>query len=652
MPKNIAPYGSWTSPITSALISSKSVTLDQVRIYNHSLYWLERRPEDSGRVVIVSFSNNTQTELLPPPFSARSRVHEYGGGVYCVCEHGVFFVNDADQDIYRLLNNRTERVTTAEKLRFADLSYDARHERILCICEDHGTGGQEPANTLVSVDIRSGEITTLEHGYDFYSNPRASHDGNRLAWLCWNHPNMPWDGNELWLAGLDGQGMPKDPECVAGSESISIFQPEWSPGNVLYFVTDASGWWNLARLEQGETRAVTRLQSEFGLPQWVFGQSTYAFCEDNTIICSRISDGTGQLSLIDLDSFELKDIDTRLNTFDSICADSGIAAYIAASDTAFSQVIKLDTTRLETETIAHSCNVTIDEAYLSKGQSFSFDTRHGDKAYAIYYAPFNSTYQAPTDELPPLIVLSHGGPTGATSSALDLRKQFWTSRGFAIVDVNYSGSTGYGRNYRERLKYNWGIRDVEDVCDAANYFASSAMVDSNRLIIKGSSAGGYTVLAALTFHDTFSCGASYYGISDLETLVADTHKFEARYTEKLIGSYPEKQRIYHQRSPIHQVEKLSCPVIFFQGLEDRVVPPSQAEKMVSALKMKGIPVCYVAFEHEQHGFRRASSIKFALDAELYFYSIIFGFSTADDLPPVHIENVDGSYAMLRREDAE
>ena len=641
MPKIIAPYGSWKSPITSELISSKSVSLDQVRFFNDTVYWLERRPGESGRSVITSYCNTDRTDIIPPPFNARSRVHEYGGGVYCVCEQGVFFVNDADQDIYRVTDNSgPERITRSEQRRFADLNFDSRHNRILCICEDHGVDDQEPVNSLVAVDITSGAITTLQSGYDFYSNPRISHDGTRLVWLCWNHPNMPWDSTELWLTGIDEMGQPENPVRAAGSESNSIFQPEWSPDDVLYYVTDESGWWNLARLEQAGTTAITSLKSEFGLPQWIFGQTTYAFCNANKIICTHITDGAGQLSLIDIDTLQLAEIDCPQNSFSSICADKTTACYIAASENEFSQVIKLDTITLDSETIASSCSISIESAYLSKGQSFSFNTRHADTAHAIYYPPVNNDYEAPPGELPPLLVLSHGGPTGATDASLDLRKQYWTSRGFAIVDVNYSGSTGYGRDYRERLKHNWGIRDVEDVCDAAEYFASRTIVDSDRLIIKGSSAGGYTVLAALTFHDTFSCGASYYGISDLESLFTDTHKFEARYTEQLVGDYPEQKQIYQQRSPIYHVDRLSCPVIFFQGLEDRVVPPSQAEKMFNTLKTKGIPVSYIAFENEQHGFRQASTIKTALEAELYFYSVIFGFSTAEELPNILIENID------------
>lgn len=641
MAKNILPCGSWKSPITSDLITSESVTLEQVHIYDGTVYWLERRPMESGRSVIVSFCNNTTKDMIPPPFNARSRVHEYGGGVYCACEHGIFFVNDADQDIYRIRDSSNpQRITDIENARFADLCFDSRHNRILCVCEDHSNSATEPVNRLVSIDVTTGAISTLHQGYDFYSNPRINHDGSRLAWLSWNHPNMPWDGTELWLADVNENGLLANHSHVAGSESVSIFQPEWSPENILYYVTDESGWWNLARHDETGSLAVTEQKSEFGLPQWVFGQTTYAFSANNSVFCTHITNGVGLLSVIDLDTLAIKAVETPQNSFVSICAADSTVCFIAASENTFTQVIRLNAYTLESEVIASSCNTNIDDGYLSRGQSFSFETRHADKAYAIYYPPVNREHEAPEGDLPPLIVLCHGGPTGMADASLDLRKQYWTSRGFAIVDINYSGSAGYGRNYRNRLNGEWGVRDVEDVCDAANYFADKGIVDRNRLIIKGSSAGGYTVLAALTFHNTFSCGASYYGISNLESLIADTHKFESRYTDRLIGSYPEHRQLYYDRSPINFVDRLSCPVIFFQGREDRVVPPSQAEKMVAALKNKGIAVSYVSFDNEQHGFRHASTIKAALDSELYFYSVILGFNPADKVASIHIDNID------------
>ena len=640
MHRNIAPCGSWKSPITSELITTESVGLDQVKLCGDSIYWLERRPAESGRCVIVCNSKKIRMDIIPPPYSSRSRVHEYGGGVYCVADQEIFFVNDSDQEIYRVARGATpKRLTHAPDCRFADLYFDSTHNRIICVCEDHSNANTEPDNSLVAVDITTGAVNTLCQGRDFYSSPRMSPDAVSLSWLCWDHPNMPWDGTELWLADIDESGLPKGPRRVAGSNRISIFQPEWSPDNSLYYVTDESGWWNLVRLDADGPNSLTSLKSEFGLPQWVFGQSTYAF-SNNSLYCSRITDGAGQLSRLDLNTLKLEDIKLPQNAFGSLTANDDSVCFIAASESSFSELIRLNIRDQSLDIITRSCSTQIDQGCISRGQGFRYETRHHDCAYAIYYPPANQAFEAPPGEKPPLIVLSHGGPTGATDTSLDLRKQYWTSRGFAIVDVNYSGSTGYGRAYRERLLHNWGIRDVDDVCDAALYLADKGLVDKNRLIIKGSSAGGYTVLAALTFHDTFSCGASYYGISDLEALLDETHKFESRYTDLLVGEYPENRQIYYQRSPIHFVDRLSCPVIFFQGLEDRVVPPSQAETMVAALKSRGIAVSYVPFENEQHGFRQAATIKAALEAELYFYSVIFGFDPADDLPGIPIENID------------
>ncbi len=643
MSKKIRPYGSWQSPITSDLVASDSVTLDAVRMHADTIYWLERRPAESGRTVIVSCRHDLKQDLIPQPYNARSRVHEYGGGVYCTSDQGVFFVNDSDQDIYRVRGGSApERIThTGKNMRFADLSFDSRRQRIVCVCEDHSNSGTEPLNSLVAVEIASGNIETLQRGYDFYSSPRLDNDGLRLAWLCWNHPNMPWDGTELWVADIDAQGKPGSPMHVSGDDTTSIFQPEWSPDNTLYFVSDKTGWWNIARLDKAGTTFVTRLESEFGLPQWVFGQTTYAFCGRDSVYCAHITDGRGRLSHLDTTTLEMTGITVPHNAFTSICAGHDTVCYIAASETEFPQVVKLDVDRPEPVTVASACTTRVDEGFISSGQNISFRTRHSDEAYAIYYPPANRDYDAPPTELPPLIVLSHGGPTAAADGSLDLRKQYWTSRGFAIVDVNYSGSTGYGRNYREGLRNGWGIRDVDDVCDAAEYLAGRGIVDRDRLIIKGSSAGGYTVLCALTFRDLFACGASYYGISDLESLLADTHKFESHYTEQLVGPYPERRSDYFDRSPINFVDRLACPVIFFQGLEDRVVPPSQAEAMVAALKQKNIPVSYVPFANEQHGFRRASTIKTALDSELSFYAVTLGLKPADRLPGVHIEKIAG-----------
>ena len=641
MNPEIAPYGSWKSPITSELITRDSVTLDQVQVDSGAIYWIERRPSEQGRCAIVCRESAETIDLLPLPFNARSRAHEYGGGVYCVHKDTLYFINDADQDVYSVCKGQTPvRLTHAQKLRFADLCFDAKRNRLLCICEDYSKDAPEPTNYLAAIDCNSGKVQTLHAGHDFYASVKISPDGNALAWICWDHPDMPWDNTVLWCAELIPDGAINNARQLAGGDDVSIFQPQWSPDNTLYYITDASGWWNIARIDNDRQVAVTHEHSEFGLPQWVFGQSTYAFLNNEHIICSHITDGVGQLSLLNTITNTLSRIETGYNTYHAVAASNSIAACIAASEEHFPKVITLSLPELQPTVLASSCSAGIDPAYISHGESFSFHTRHNDEAFAIYYAPRNADFTATKDELPPLIVTCHGGPTGATDSSLDLRKQYWTSRGFAMLDVNYSGSTGYGRAYRERLLGKWGIRDVDDVCDAAKALVDNKLVDSRRLIIKGSSAGGYTVLAALTFRDTFSCGASYYGISELESLATDTHKFESRYLDKLIGPYPEQQKEYINRSPINFVEKLHCPVIFFQGLEDRVVPPSQAESMVAALRQKGVAVSYVTFEHEQHGFRSADTIRQTLDGELYFYSVVFDFKTAERLPPIKIENID------------
>ncbi len=641
MDKNIAPYGSWRSPISSEMITRESISLDQVKIFNGQIFWLERRPTEAGRTVIVQDHDGRVTDLLPPPFNARSRVHEYGGGVYCVCEHGIYFVNDADQGIYCVQPGKVPSlVLQSDDLRFADLQYDPLRHQLLCICEDHTHSGMEPVNTLIAIDIAGSKFHVLHQGYDFYASPRLSHNSSQLAWLCWNHPNMPWDGTELWLADIDQQGALHQARLIAGETETSIFQPEWSPNDELYFISDTSGWWNLYHLEDNTAAVVVPDESEYGLPQWVFAQSTYAFIDNNTIICSHIKSGVGMCSMLELDTHRLTPVCNEWNTFSSIAVENGFACFIAASEYRFPQLIKYELENQKHEVIAASCRTDIDQSHISIGKHISITTRHDDTIDAIVYLPVNKNTRAPPEQRPPLIVIGHGGPTGMTDASLDLRKQYWTSRGFAIADVNYSGSTGFGRDYRERLTLNWGLRDVDDVCDVAQFLADIGKVDKDRMIIKGSSAGGYTVLAALTFHNTFSCGASYYGISDLETLATDTHKFESRYLDKLVGEYPSHKQHYINRSPIHHVEKLNCPVIFFQGLEDKVVPPSQAETMVAALKNKGIAVSYITFENEQHGFRSADTIKATLDAELYFYSRVFSFETADKLKPVTIENLN------------
>jgi dipeptidyl aminopeptidase/acylaminoacyl peptidase len=636
-----APYGSWESPITSGLIVSSSVSLGAIAVDGDDVYWLEGRPLEGGRQVLVRRSaDGSIRDVTPPPYYVRTRVHEYGGGSFCVRDGVVYFSNFADQRLYRQRPGADpEPLTRAEGMRYADSVIDGHRGLIYCVREDHAQPGREAQNTIVAIDIDSGEETVAVEGNDFYSNPRLSQDGAQLSWLTWDHPNMPWDGTELWQASLDENGMPTAPERVAGGPEESIFQPEWSPDARLHFVSDRSGWWNLYRLIEGRPQAVLEREAEFGSPQWAFDSRTYAFLSDGNIVAGYSEGGTWRLGIVDPEAHSLTPLDLLCSPAVAPRIANDKAYFVGASPSLPAAVYSLDLTSQELTPLRWSTGLRIDEGYLSLPQPLEFPTENGLTAHALYYPPRNEDYAAPEGERPPLIVMSHGGPTSAAGGSLSLSRQFWTSRGFAVLDVNYGGSTGYGRAYRERLKDAWGIVDVDDCVNGAKYLAAQGLVDGERMAITGGSAGGYTTLCALTFRDVFRAGASHFGIGDLEALARDTHKFESRYLDRLIGPYPERRDIYLERSPIHHVEGLSCPVIFFQGLDDQIVPPNQAEDMVEALRRKGVPVAYLAFEGEQHGFRKAENIKRALDAELYFYGRMFGFKPAGEIEPVPIENL-------------
>jgi dipeptidyl aminopeptidase/acylaminoacyl peptidase len=454
---------------------------------------------------------------------------------------------------------------------------------------------------------------------------------------------MPWDGCELWLGQVQPDGSLRETRRVAGGLDESIFQPTWSPDGVLYFVSDRGGWWNICRFnDRGDEEVLCGMDAEFGTPQWVFGMSSYAFESVERIVCSYIRRGKSSLAMIDTRSGAFTPIESEFTDIQYLRASPGQAVFRAGSPDRPASIVRLNFSNMQFEVLRRAMNVRPDEGYISGPQAIEFPTEAGLTAHGLFYAPRNQDYHATAGERPPLLVLSHGGPTSAATSALSLSIQYFTSRGIAVLDVNYGGSTGYGRAYRERLKGNWGIVDVDDCANGARCLVARGEVDGERLMISGGSAGGYTTLCALTFRDNFKAGASHYGVSDVEALVKDTHKFESRYLDGLIGPYPERQDLYVARSPIHFTDRLSCPVIFFQGLEDKVVPPNQAEMMVAALRVKGLPVAYVAFEGEQHGFRQAKNIKRALDGELYFYSRVFGFELADEVEPIEIENLEVS----------
>ncbi len=638
----VASYGAWKSPISSDLIVAGAIGLGQIKLDGKTIYWSESRPTEGGRNVIIRRSENGQTvEVTPTAFNARTRVHEYGGGAFTIIDETVYFSNFADQRLYQQrVGEEPIALTPEAAIRYADVILDKKRDRLICIREDHQNADREAENTIASISLKDHSQTTLVAGSDFYMFPRLSPDGSRLSWICWHHPDMPWDGTELWTAKIQDDGTLATPKKIAGGREEAIFQPEWSPDGNLIFVSDRTGWWNFYRWNPTTqtVEALCEKAAEFGLPLWVFGMSTYGFAGNN-IICAYTENGMSRLASLDLNTLELKNLESPYTSIAGVQVCPDHAVFVGGSSTAPSAIVKYDFNTQQFEVLRRASELRIDPGYLSIPEAIEFPTENNLTAHALYYAPKNKDFQAPEGELPPMLVKSHGGPTAATSASFNLGIQYWTSRGFAVLDVNYGGSTGYGRAYRERLKGTWGIVDVADCANGAKYLAEQGKVDGDRLVIAGGSAGGYTTLCALTFRNTFKAGASYYGVSDLKALAEDTHKFESRYLDGLIGAYPERADLYHDRSPITAVDRLSCPVIFFQGDEDRIVPPNQAEMMVDALKAKGLPVAYVLFEGEQHGFRKAENIKRALDGEFYFYSRVFGYTPADTIEPVAIHNL-------------
>ena len=631
------PYGSWPSPITAATLVGDTVGLSQVCVDGEALYWVESRPAEGGRNVIVCAQSSAVRDVLPAPYSARTRVHEYGGGAYTVADGVVYFAHDDDQRVYRIRPGGVpEAITPAGPRRYADFVVDRNRRRLLCVCEDHTTA--PPTNTIVAIECDGrASPQTLIASSDFYAAPRISPDGQRLAWLSWNHPDMPWDAAALDVAALDSAGRPVAPRRIAGGAGESAYQPTFAPDGTLYFVSDKSGWWNLYRLVDGAVQPLAPMAAELGLPQWVFGQATFAFAGRDTIVATANVRGAWQLLTIDVRSGAHSALATPYVDIAYVQALAGDAVFIGATPTAAAAVVRFDVGRRRAVVVHRAASVCLEPGFFSRAQPLSFDTADGERAHAFFYPPRNHDIDPPADALPPLLVMSHGGPTAMSGCALNLKIQYWTSRGIAVVDVNYRGSTGFGRAYRERLYGAWGIADVADCVHGARHLARHGQVDAARRAIRGGSAGGFTALCALTFYGEFAAGASYYGVSDLEALAHDTHKFEARYLDRLIGAYPAERARYQARSPIHFVERLTRPMIFFQGLDDRVVPPDQTERMVAALRAKAVPVAYLPFAGETHGFRRAENIRRALEAELYFYGRVFGFTPADRIAPIAID---------------
>jgi dienelactone hydrolase len=641
----VAPYGSWKSPISTDLMLAGSVRLSEIQIDGTDIYWSELRPAEKGRMLLVKYAaDGNHLDITPTPFNTRTRVHEYGGGATMVHGGAVYFSNFADQRLYRQLataNATPEPLTPALDLRYADACLDQKRNRLICIREDHTDPNHEAVNTIVSINLAQSEPTAgevLVAGNNFYASPRLSPDGAFLAWLTWNHPNMPWDGTELWVAPIQEGGSLGQAEWVAGGLTESIFQPEWSATGILHFISDRTGWWNLYRWQSGQIEALHPKAAEFGRPQWVFGLRTYAFVTPDQIVCCYEERGDSFLALLNSNTGTLEPLALPYSDINDIHVVGDEVLFAGASASEPFAIVRYSLSSRKLEVLRRSSTVKVDAGYLTVPRAIEFPTENGLTAHAFFYAPHNQDFSAPIGELPPLLVKSHGGPTSATDSAFNLGIQYWTSRGIAVLDVNYGGSTGYGRAYRQRLNGQWGIVDSDDCVNGAKYLVEQGEVDGERLAIDGGSAGGYTTLCVLTFRDTFKAGASYYGVSDLEALAKETHKFESRYLDSMIGPYPQEQALYQQRSPIHSTHKLNCALILLQGLEDKVVLPNQAETMYEAVRAKGLPVAYIPFEGEQHGFRQAANIKRAIEAELYFYAQVFGFSLAEPVEPVEIEN--------------
>jgi dipeptidyl aminopeptidase/acylaminoacyl peptidase len=618
---SVKPYGSWPSPISAASIAEGGVTLGGVAVDGGSVYWSELRPAEGGRTVIVKDGR----DLTPAGFDVRTQVHEYGGGAWWVHGGTVYFANWDDQRLYKQVDGGEPVAITPvpeirRGLRYAD-GIVAPDGSIVCVRERH-VEGREAFNEIVRID--GDHIEIVAQGNDFYAFPRAC--GSHLAWTEWTHPNLPWDGTFL---SLDGS-------VIAGAMDESIFQPQWSPDGVLHFVSDRSGWWNIYRYVDGEAECVLEMDADFGVPQWVFGQSTYGFLPGGEIVCMYERNATQSIGLIR--DGELVPIDTPYTSVVPLVTSGDHAYFIGASPTDHQQLVRSDPATGAIDVIKRSRADEVDPTYLSVPEAISYPSE-GRTAHAFFYAPRNKDVEGPSGSKPPLLVFSHGGPTGCVRPTLNLTIQFWTSRGFAVVDVNYGGSAGYGREYRRLLNGNWGVVDVEDSVNAARYLARRGDVDGERLAIRGGSAGGFTTLACLTFTDVFKAGANYFGVADFETFVGDTHKFESRYLDSLVGPYPERKDLYRDRSPANFVDRISVPVITFQGTEDAIVPPSQSERIVNALRAKKVPCAYVTYEGEQHGFRQAKNIIHSLETELYFYGRVFGFEPADDIEGVEIENL-------------
>jgi dipeptidyl aminopeptidase/acylaminoacyl peptidase len=638
-----APYGSWESPFPIDLLTRGTVTLGEIQRDGGARHWLEGRPAERGRQVLIRRSaDGRDVRLSPEGFNVRSRVHEYGGGAYAVDRELVVVSDFATGRLHRVVAPELlEPITPERAWRFADLSMDRDRNRILAIREDHDPATLarhcEAENAVVAIDLTSGEVTVLADGSDFFAAPRLSPDGRRLCWLRWDHPNLPWDGTELVVADLDDDGRPGTSRVVAGSPADWIAQPRWSPQGVLHFAAEPDGWMNLFRLDGDDPveRVTPPIEAEFAYPDWVFGIANYAFAGDGSIVATGRSRGGDRLYRIDRGG-SIVQVDVPWTEIGYLAVDGGTAIFRAASPAEPWSIFELDLETGARRILRRSTSAEFDPEDVSISRLVEFPTSGDRTAFGLYYEPHSRRFRGPAGHRPPLMVTSHGGPTAQASSGFSVLAQLFTSRGFAVLDVDYGGSTGHGRDYRKRLEGEWGIVDLGDCVAGASWLAAEGLVDGEQLAIRGGSASGYTTLCAVTFRDVFSAGTSYFGIGDLETFAKQTHKFESRYLDRMIGPYPERKDRYHDRSPLNFTERISCPVLILQGAEDRIVPPAQAEQIVGALWEKQLPHAYLLFPGEDHGFRAAANIIRSFEAELSFYAQVFGFVPADPIEPIEV----------------
>ncbi len=644
----VAPYGAWESPFPISLLTSGVVALSEIKARDGVRWWLEGRPDERGRQVLVRReADGTVTRLSPEGFNVRSRVHEYGGAAYLV-EDGLVIVSDFSTGrLNRIVApGELEPLTPERAWRYADTVLDRGRGRLITIREDHETATLErhgeAENAIVAIDLASGEVSVLVDGADFYAAPRLSPDGSRLAWLEWRHPNMPWDGTTLRLAPVAEDGSIGEAETVAGSQSDWISQPRWSPDGVLHFVAEPGDWMNLFRFVDGRAEAVTDLEAEFVYPDWQFGFSTYGFAADGSIVAVARSRGRDRLYRVGPEPGAIREIEVPFTEMSSVVVDGDRVVLRAAAPDRAAAIIELDPATGSWTALRQAMQTPLSSADIAIPRPVEFPTTGGKRAYGQFYPPTNRSFRGPAGDLPPLIVTSHGGPTAAAYTGLTVLAQLFASRGFAVLDVDYGGSTGYGKAYRKRLEGQWGVVDLDDCVNGPRALVEQGLVDGEHLAIRGGSASGYTTLCAVTFRDVFKAGTSYFGIADLETFRAETHKFESRYDQTLVGKWPAAKQLYHDRSPINFVDRISCPVLVLQGAEDRVVPPSQAEEIVDALWEKHLPHAYLLFPGEDHGFRAAENIIRSFEAELSFYGQIFGFAPADAIEPVKVEFLDAA----------